>query len=564
MKKNFIIALSVSFIFFLLSSILLNTYKKMPDSIDVELEAIVLKDDLFRLFYKIEGETNYSPVIEAKVSGNNKLQKIKFTIPVTRPINLLRIDIGENANQDSIIIKDVIIKSLFKDLQYDINKDFYTNTCVISDGDGKFKTKIVETAANKYNPLFMSKFDVKLAYEQLIQAYPVLSWNMIVLFSLIISSSVFFIVYYRSRKKVFWGTSIFISIFVSILFVPIIVSVMGINIKAEITEKRKLAVKPVFEMTDEYPKKFETYYNDNFGLRTMLVNWNSNFKFNFFNAAPASSFVLIGKDGFLFYNNTDAYNSYSHSNLVENEKLEYIYKKQLKIKNELTAKGIKYIVGFFPNKHTIYEEMFSYPMRLQVKGDVSFADQIVKYFDERSFQFVDVRKDLLDAKGESQLYRKNDSHWNAYGAYITYNSFCKQTSNMLGLVPYDTSYFNIDYSIERTGGLTNAIGVEKIKSYYDERPVFTFKQKVKTYKNIGTNGFPKNTVITINENCGNTITVLVFRDSYTTEFIPFLSQNFYKVIYIWQFPIDMDLITKTNPDVVMSFCVERLMYHLLW
>ncbi|WP_271768268.1 hypothetical protein [Aquimarina algiphila] len=61
-----------------------------------------------------------------------------------------------------------------------------------------------------------------------------------------------------------------------------------------------------------------------------------------------------------------------------------------------------------------------------------------------------------------------------------------------------------------------------------------------------------------NENCKNKSRVLIFRDSYTTELIQFISLHFTEVIYVNERYSD-DLINKINPDIVVSCKVEKYM-----
>jgi len=561
--KKYIIFFAISLIAFSISFILLNSYKVSPSEINLEIEAIVPFDDVFQLFYQQEGSKGYAEKysVRTKVIGSDKSQKINLKLPIDSQIIKIRLDISKNREQRTIEIKDVRLKSLQKSIKYNINNDFIPNA-YIKLKDGLITTQVVN---DHYDPYFTPKFDAKNAIESLMKEQPFFDRKIIILLSSIFSLTLFFLFYYENIQLKSIYSNLFIVIFIIILIAPSFSKIIKLDIEASLKEKRELSPKPEFELKKTYAQEYEKYYNDNFGLRTLFVNWNSKIKLDYFNVSPKPESAIFGKDGFLFYNsNIDGiYTSYSNRNVTDKQNLEKAYKKQLGLKNIFAKKKIKYIVGFFPNKHTIYKEKLPLSMTLQIQRETSLADQLVLYFKERNFPIIDVRDDLLSAKNQEQLYYKFDTHWNAYGAYIGYQSFCKQTFDKLNILPMDTSYFDIQRKEKRNGDLANMIGVKEITAYSDQSIIFKLKNKELGFKTISPKGYPKKTIITINENCDNKDTVLIFKDSFTTTLVPYFSLHFYKVIYISNAAIDMDLVEKNQPNIVMSLCVERALTHLL-
>jgi hypothetical protein len=133
---------------------------------------------------------------------------------------------------------------------------------------------------------------------------------------------------------------------------------------------------------------------------------------------------------------------------------------------------------------------------------------------------------------------------------------------MLRLTPFSLIDFEINYLNTRKGDLTNLLGVDSISNYYEKKPVFVFKGN--SYREIDSEGLPSQTTkTTLNENCGNQTVVLVFRDSFTSAFIQFLSLHYYKVIYIWNISPDMKTIQIAEPNIVITVSVERFLPALL-
>ena len=115
-------------------------------------------------------------------------------------------------------------------------------------------------------------------------------------------------------------------------------------------ENRTLASKPILVLTNinEYPKKYEEYFNDYLPFRNELVklkNLNDIFVFkNVFNRI-----VFIGKEKWLFHkwNNTYSFNE---------EQLEMAKNNLIHFRDELKKKNIDFILMLCPYKQFIYFE----------------------------------------------------------------------------------------------------------------------------------------------------------------------------------------------------------------
>ena len=555
--KKFLAPLTISIFGFAICCIALTFLEFKSEKIIVEINAIIPREDSIQLFYGLSGATDSDKELCAttEVKGSNDIQKIRFSIPVEKSIKKFRIAMGCNRRQDKIKIESFVLKSLRNSLSYNVIDNFVPNKYV-NIQDSEIHLRVID---NQYQPFLVSKFDVETVVEGLIGMQPVLPYGVVVILSFVISVSLFFVTYYTGFKLVSLQSSPYIFIFILIIFAPLAVKILNLDFDSTFTEKRELSLKPDFELSKEYPRKYEEYYNDNFGLRSLLVNWNSKIKMDFFKVSPKPELVLFGKNGYLFYNSKDdlIYDSYSNNNIVDDGTLEKIYENQLSIKQSLEEKGIKYIIGFFPNKHTVYREYLPFSMKMQVTGRTSLADQLVDYFGSREFPIIDLRNDLIAAGKEKQLYHKFDTHWNLYGAYYGYKSFLNQTFDVFGVTPHDTSFFDILYSRSRIGDLTNMMGISEMKSYDDEAPNFHIKDRKLGYGHMRPEGYPANTIITINQNVKDQKTVLIYCDSYAGVLMHMLSLDLYKVIYVRDTTVDMDLVAKAEPDVVISCCVER-------
>ena len=555
--KRLLLPIISAIILAAITFVALNNVKKTSNNLYLKLQVEVLKDDIFQVFYKHLENRNFSEKrsIKSSVKGSPSVQEVIFKLPTTKPIQEIRIDIGHKRIQEKIRINDICLKSENKVVCYNLLKDFKSNKYVKTNGDYIGRV----TVNGIYDPYFISKFDVLSDFNLLMANYNYFPKWLSVILSIIVFLSCLFALYFQNIKVS--SNSIFILAFALILIIPSSINFFDVKVDSGINEKRILAEMPKFEFTEEFAKKYEAYYKDNFGLRNALVGLNSSIKTNMLKISPRPEMVLFGKDGFLFYNaiNDAIYNSYTKRNTVDERLLENSLNKQFKIKKDLASKNIDYIIGFWPNKHTIYPEHLPWNMELQVLKGSNLSDQIVTYFQQNGLKIVDVRKRLLVEKQNQQLFFKFDTHWNSYGAYFAYQEFCIQTTKELNLSPFTLEDFNIDYSKVSKGDLTNMLGIKKMEGYSDKSPNFVFRNLKEGYIKLDTKGFPQRTVITENKNIDNNETVIVFRDSFSTYILPFLSLHYRKVVYIWSSQVDYKLIEKVKPDVVMKLSVERYM-----
>ena len=103
-------------------------------------------------------------------------------------------------------------------------------------------------------------------------------------------------------------------IFLLFLLLPFCLFMVGPRKEISEAEKRKLAVFPeiVPTMTGlaEFPKKFDAFYRDHFGLRDNLIRLYNIISLKVFQVSP-SDFVLKGREGLdvviaRYYSSTDA------------------------------------------------------------------------------------------------------------------------------------------------------------------------------------------------------------------------------------------------------------------
>ena len=103
--KKIVIVLAGVLVFLICNWLLekLGSRLSYENGITITLQAEVLEDDTFQVYYKNEFDKGFSGFksIKKEVSGNSYLQDIQFQIPLDSVANI-RLDIGENSTQKPI------------------------------------------------------------------------------------------------------------------------------------------------------------------------------------------------------------------------------------------------------------------------------------------------------------------------------------------------------------------------------------------------------------------------------------------------------------------------------
>ncbi|HMJ69141.1 MAG TPA: hypothetical protein VK508_09600 [Cyclobacteriaceae bacterium] len=545
---------------FFVAKYIINVGRPAVEQFTFSLEGQSSSSRVMQFFYAVRDnafseETSIAQVLQ----GSKHPQKVSYSLPASLDITSFRLDFGNSPSNstgtDTIVMKQVTIENGFTTVSFEM-KDLVNNftrsasiTSFSEDG-----TMVTQVAGGVYDPYIFSN-DISPILAQLRVAdtpvYLVTCWIIYVTLAIAIFVSI-------PPLEVPLPILLFVSSFALILIIPTFITLSS---PAQTTnaEKRQLSQVPDFSFSKQYAHDFETYFTDHFGLRSQLIEAGSWLKVSLFDVAVNPEKAMVGKQGWMYYNNADGsdeiFGSYTHTNLLLQQDLEFYVNSQLAHKKECEEKGIKYFFGFCPQTQTIYPEYMPYAMKIQIRDTMSRGDQIMAALKQSSsnFNFIDLRPSMFEAKSQVQLYRKLDSHWNNYGAYIGYKSLFDQMFPEVGVKPLHLSDFDITWSLSDYGDLALMTGAS---AFPDSIPSFILKQDTLQFAQVSSEGFPERTVITHCETCPEQRTLLMFRDSYTEALIQYISRHFRRVIYVWG-PYDQNTVNLAKPDIVLHLPVER-------
>jgi hypothetical protein len=331
-----------------------------------------------------------------------------------------------------------------------------------------------------------------------------------------------------------------IGLFFLVLFFPLMDMAFHILPIPENNEKRTLAKTPSLQRgtIHEFTRNFERYFNDHFGGRNILVWLNSYLQVKWFKVSPLKS-VLVGKEGWLFYNLDKGINDYRGLAHFSPEHLEVIHRNILRKTSWLRGKRIPFLILIAPNKHTVYPEYL--PDGITRVNRKTRLDQILgQLTDAEKAIFIDVRPELTTGKKDRWVYSRTDTHWNSYGAFMAYQKTMEILSkNLLNAAPRPISDFIV--SINPNRGLGDLSVMLSLKGRLQDLEV---NLKLKGDSPSPGKKIPK---------------MVILHDSFIFAIKPFLEYHFKQVVLQpWgERGFDYSLIEKEKPQVVLFEITER-------
>lgn len=324
-------------------------------------------------------------------------------------------------------------------------------------------------------------------------------------------------------------------------------------------ENRTLASKPIFMSTNinEYPKKYEEYFNDYLPFRNELVKLkNLNDIFVFKNVFVRR--VLLGKNKWLFNNDDNLTEKYMgiERYYFTKEELEIAKNNLIHFRDELKKKNIDFILMLCPDKQFIYSEyMPDYIKRKSTKND---TDIFVEYIKNNSdIKVVYPKSELLKYKDKYQLYYKYDAHWNTLGAYIEYTQLMKSFGIYIDNIDnVDIKDFDGNQSynlgVYQYNDMAYLLSLNSLKYYNDDKTYIISNYITKNY--YVKDGFLYNSKAYSNEN-----NIMMIKDSFSLNMIDYIATEFKQSEFILTYSFRNEDILKYKPDIVVFETVERVL-----
>jgi hypothetical protein len=300
------------------------------------------------------------------------------------------------------------------------------------------------------------------------------------------------------------------------------------------------------------------WFDDHFGFRSTLVRWYGESRLFWLGVSPSAA-VIAGRDGWFFYADDKAVEDYANVELLDDAAIANWREAVLRARNWLQARGIGYVFTIAPDKPVLYDEEF--PPTIARIHDTSRADQLFVALQDTGLA-IDTRPALFEAKQRERIYHKTDTHWNDRGALVAYQAIVNAARAQAPAIagPWTRADFTPAARDVESGDLAAMMGLKRVLREEDLALDPNRPRLARVVEPAGAAPMAEEGRL-VTEIPGSSLPrAVIFRDSFTSRLVPFLSEHFSRAVYLWQNDFDAQVIEQEHPDVVIQQIVGRHLY----
>jgi hypothetical protein len=352
---------------------------------------------------------------------------------------------------------------------------------------------------------------------------------------------------------------VLVVVFLAVLVTPTVATLVHWNPFGALDEKREMAKKPTLmpwspEGLRQLPavaQAWEKYFNDNFGMRKLLIGSYRLATFHLLGVSPNPAVVAGQSDGerrWLYFDGGVTGDGIGLESIAGKrpytiEQLGAIAGQLRQITAAVRASGAVLVIAIAPDKQTIYPEYLP-AWRRPAPGTASRLDQFWEMAKALpDVPLVDLRAPLLPVRTSEQLFYPSDTHWNLRAGFLAYQAISRAiAAQEPARISPPIATVAWDLGPPRVGDLTILMGLPAIGGDRDWTP---------SAASLAAAPKPKRGKL------------LLIADSFFDLVLPFLDSEFEHVTkkYVTkgtrEAALAPGLIEKEKPDVVILESVER-------
>ena len=196
-------------------------------------------------------------------------------------------------------------------------------------------------------------------------------------------------------------------------------------------------------------------------------------------------------------------------------------------------------------------------------SEIHPLDQLVHHMNENSdVEVLDLRMALEEARADGPVFHKTDSHWNDAGAVAAYSAILERLSQILPSIRDQPAVEFTRTDAQEPGlGLARIVGmayefpesvtrvdVASPRSRIARKYRARYEQRLEHLKPVAhgveASHYPR---------------AVMFRDSFANALIPYLSEHFERILYVWDRDVDTRVVDIEQPDIVIQEIVGRFL-----
>lgn len=340
--------------------------------------------------------------------------------------------------------------------------------------------------------------------------------------------------------------------FLLILLFFVIANIINNDKEFSEIENRNLQEKPKI-LSENYVEKLNSYMADQFFIREKLISFKS--RIDLVLGKNKINNVYIGSDNQLF----EEFKITSNDDLFN----------KVDVINEFKKANEDLLVNFMlvPTATSILDDKL--PLYAPVDDEIEYINNVKSYLLD-DIKFIPIY-DKLKANKNEYIYYKTDHHWTTDGAYLGYEAFCESTgieatnkedfekiigsndfygslSSKVGLFGLYKDKLNI-YIPKNSNMLVNYVIEQKKDTSLFNSDKLKHKDKYQVFLN------GNHPLIEIETDKNLDKKILVIKDSFANNFVPFLTENYGNI-----FLIDLRYYTESINEFIKNNDINEVLF----
>lgn len=257
-----------------------------------------------------------------------------------------------------------------------------------------------------------------------------------------------------------------------------------------------------------------------------------------------------GRDDFLFHRDHDALDQLA-ANLVLRQRQIDVWLHALRARlGWCEAHGATMRFLIIPEKHVVYEEKL--PRLIHVSARRAAMQLMAAVEPAIAARTLYPVAALRAASKVKQTFYKTDTHWNAYGAFVSYRALIDSLASDIAIESVQESEL-VWHERPFVGDLGVRYPRERGETVMTPEPTADYTL---TFQN---HNFSRGAVHVFENVRRDLPTCVLFRDSFSNFLIPYLMRGFSRLIAVSSLSCHYDLLDQEKPDVVIFAVIERFL-----
>lgn len=316
------------------------------------------------------------------------------------------------------------------------------------------------------------------------------------------------------------------------------------------------------------PGRVDEYVRDQFPPRAHLIGTTNYARYKL--GYSTLDRVVVGKDGWLFYYDTHLARQLTGRHLLTPAEVDYWVAGFRQRTDWLAGRGARFYTLVAPRSPSVYPEKLPSWMP---RAELTTVEQLLAGVTAAGIdRVVYPRKALVRAKADRTVYEPFDTHWTGHGAYVAYvELMTRLAQDDPTLAPLPQSAFTPITHPPVAGDKSVMLGIaDRVKHdrvTYNPMPIHDPARTEYLGPRIEVlePRFAWMAPQVIETDAPNERVLLLTRDSYSLELLPFLKPHFRRIVltHLQDGGFRQDLIEKYNPDVVILEVIESGLHYMM-